>query len=649
MDSNETEKEGLLSNMPREDTPEPTSALVNSDLRLRGGRYRAFLEFLPDPVFVFNLDSTVYYLNPAFERVFGWPLEEWKGKTIPFIPEHLKEQTRNAIKRMFSEKVIHGFETQRLTRDGRIRDVLIDAAVYYDENDQPAGKVVTYRDVTRRKRMDRSSQAFFRIAKALYQYRGLDKRLEFITRELLELMAVEGALVILIDEEKKEFFFRAAAYNHSEVQKKYQETRYPLTQGVAGQVYRTGKPMIVPDYYNSPFCFESIDKQTGFKTRSMLQVPMRTEERMIGTLCVVNKREDQFDQTDVDLLGTIASIVALPIVNARINEALEHSYEEVKSLNRAKDRVIHHLSHELKTPVAVLDASINLLRKRLCDSENVSGERILNRAKRNLQRILEMQYQTEDILREKDFASYRLLTTMLDTCTDELEVLAADELGKEDITSRIRRRIEEIFGPKEAVPEEIRLGHFVEQKVHSLRPKFAHRRCRLVTQISSAPPIRIPGDVLEKIVDGLIRNAVENTPDGGRIVVAVSGGKDGSELTVSDFGVGLTREKRYLLFENYFTSYDTMQYSSGNPFDFDAGGKGFDLLRMKIFSERYQFAIKMKTRRCKVIPRDEDICPGDIEKCDHCRSDLDCIDTGGTMIRVSFSPAAKMDSGNNHR
>ena len=53
-------------------------------------RYRAFLKFLPDPVFVFNLDSTVVYLNPAFEKVFGWTLKELKGKHIPFVPDFLK-------------------------------------------------------------------------------------------------------------------------------------------------------------------------------------------------------------------------------------------------------------------------------------------------------------------------------------------------------------------------------------------------------------------------------------------------------------------------------------------------------------------------------------------------------------------------------
>ena len=639
------QQKGPSSEKQREKGIPSEPAAGDADLRGRGDRYRAFLEFLPDPVFVFNLDSTVSYLNPAFERVFGWTLKELQGKRIPFVPDHLRQQTREGIQRLFKEKVIHGFETQRLTRDGRILDVIVDGSVFYDENGQPAGQVVTFTDVTRQKRMDRSNQAMFRIAKALYQFRGLDERLDFITREVQDLMAVEGALVILIDEEKQEFFFRAAAYDDSEAEKKYRETRYPLDKGVAGQVFRTGKPMIVPDYYNSPFAFENVDKRTGSKTRNMLQVPMWTEHRMIGTLCMVNKREGQFDRTDVDLLSTIASIVALPIVNARINEELEQSYEEVKSLNRAKDRVIHHLSHELKTPVSVLDASISLLSKKLCDTEKGGAARILDRARRNLHRILEMQYEIEDILREKDYTSYRLLTTMLDACVDELEVLVADELGREDMMQRIRARIENLFGPKEAVSEEIRLDLFVEEKVRDLRSAFTHRRCNLITQISTVPPIRIPGDVLAKIIEGLIRNAVENTPDGSRIVVTVSDEKDCPALIVSDFGVGITAESQYLIFENYFTSYDTMQYTSREPFDFGAGGKGFDLLRMKIFSERYHFTIKMKSRRCRFIPRSEDRCPGDIELCEHCRSDLDCIGSGGTTVQVSFPTAERMDSG----
>ncbi|MGD2272531.1 MAG: PAS domain S-box protein [Desulfobacterales bacterium] len=607
-------------------------------------RYQAFLKFLPDPVFVFNLDGTVSYLNPAFEKVFGWTLEELEGKKIPFVPDSHKAKTREGVKRLFKDKVLHGFETKRLTKDGRLLDIVIDGALFYDENNQLAGQVVTLRDISREKRMARSNQALFRIAKALYQFRGLDARLDFITKEVQDLMTAGGALVILIDPDKPEFFFRAAAYEDSEAEKKYKEVRFPLDRGVAGQVYRTGKPMIVADYYKSPYSFLEVDAQTGSKTQNMIQVPMWTEDRMIGVLCAVNKKEGQFDQSDSELLSTIASIVALPIVNARINEELQNSYEEVKSLNRAKDRVIHHLSHELKTPVSVLSASLGLLAKKLSPAEDKGAAKILERSQRNLKRLLDMQYEIEDILRQRDYQAYYLLSSLLDACADELEALVATGLGEEEAIESIRRRVEELFGPREARSEIIRLDDFVRDSLANLRPRFAHRKCRLETLIQPAAPIAIPPEVLSKIVEGLIRNAVENTPDNSRIEVSVGDGAEGPEFKVQDFGVGITEEKRRLIFENYFSPSDTMQYSTRNPFDFNAGGRGFDLLRMKIFSERYNFKIQMISNRCKYLPSEEDICPGKVGDCEPCHAKKECLGSGGTTVIVQFFPADRTRS-----
>jgi PAS domain S-box-containing protein len=599
-------------------------------------RYRAFLKFLPDPVFVFNLDGTVNYLNPAFEKVFGWTLEELKGKQIPFVPHSHKEQTRQGVKRLFKDKTLQGFETKRLTKDGRLLDIVIDGAIFYGENNEPAGQVVTLRDLTREKRIARSNQALFRIAKALYQFRGLDARLDFITKEVQDLMAAGGALVILIDPDKKEFFFRAAAYDNSETEKKYKETRFPLDKGVAGQVYRTGKPMIVTDYYKSPYSFQEVDQQTGSKTQNMIQVPMWTEDHMIGVLCAVNKKQDQFEQSDIELLGTIASMVALPIENARINEELQISYEEVKSLNRAKDRVIHHLSHELKTPVSVLSASLGLLNKKLSASEDNGAAKILERSQRNLERILEMQYEIEDILRERDYKAYYMLSSLLDACSDELQALVSQELGEEQAVEKIRNRVEELFGPREAVPQKIQLDRFARESIENLRPRFAHRQCQLKTRIESTSAIMIPSEVLSKIMTGLIRNAVENTPDGSRIEVSVRNGVEGPEFEVKDFGIGITEEKRHLIFENYFAPSDTMQYSTRNPFDFKAGGRGFDLLRMKIFSERYNFKIRMMSNRCKYVPEEQDLCPGKVADCIIKPTEEDCPETGGTTVIVQF-------------
>jgi PAS domain S-box-containing protein len=602
-------------------------------------RYRAFLEFLPDPVFVFNIDNTVIYLNPAFEKVFGWSLAELKGKIIPFVPEKLKEGTRTGIQRLFKEKILHGFETKRLTKDGLLLDIIIDGAIFYDEDNQPAGQVITLRDVTREKRDARINQALFRIARALHLYRGLDERLKLVTKEVQDLMGVEGASVILLDEEKKEFYFHESIYDDDETGKKMKEIRFPADKGVAGHVYRTGEPLIVPDTAKDPHFFSQVDEMSHYQTHSMLDVPLQIQNRMIGVLCAVNKKEGAFDLPDVELLSAIANYVALPIENAAINEELKHSYQEVQSLNRAKDHVIHHLSHELKTPVSILAASLSLLRKKLSAIEDLNWDTILQRAQRNLDRLLEMQYQIEDILREKDYKTYYMLSSLLDACADELEVLVSEELEEKDIVRRLRQRIEELFGPHDSQPEVVSLDRYVAKKIKALEPRFAHRKCKVKTRISTVPAIWVPRDVLDKTVEGLVRNAIENTPDSGEITISVRNGEIGPELEIKDTGVGISEENQRLIFENYFTAHDTMQYSSRQPYDFDAGGKGFDLLRMRIFSERYHFRLNLVSQRCGLLSQDSEFCSGSIEDCVNSRQLQECRESGGTIVTVQFYPA----------
>ena len=600
-------------------------------------RYRAFLNFLPVPVFVFNMDSTVSYLNPAFEKVFGWTFAELEGKKIPFVPDDLRDQTKRDIRKFFREKKLSGHETQRFTRDGKLLDIILDGAIFFDEEGNPAGQVITLTDITREKRLDRSNQTLFRISKALHKLRTLDERLKFITGEIKQLVGAAGASVILLDEEKQEFFFRVTAYDDHATGKRMREIRFPASKGVAGEVYKTGNPLIVPDTSKSEFFFKTVDDESKYETENMLDVPLWEQDRMIGVLCAVNKKRGTFDQTDVELLSTIAGMVAMPIENARINDELKRSYEEVTSFNRAKERVIHHLSHELKTPVSVLAASLELIRKRSLRTEAGAGlSRILDRAQRNLGRILDMQYEIEDILKERNYIPHQVLSTLLDACEDELSVLLQGAIDEKDVLGSVRRKVDELFGPRESTPEKIVLGDFVSDSIKKMAPFFSHRSCRIVETIRSGSTIFISGDVLRKIVEGLVRNAIEYTPDGGRIDVIVRDSQNGVTLEVRDTGAGITADKQRLLFENYFTPPETLHYSSKKPFDFNAGGKGFDLLRMKIFSERYGFNLSLISQRCPLIPEEEDLCPGDVVKCGENDVGVACLDSGGTTVRVDF-------------
>ena len=620
-------------------------ALHNSELRYQKEhkinqraekRTRNLLDFVPYPMVVTKLDGKVTYVNPAFTEIFGWTLKELRGKHIPYVPPDLQEETKADIKKLIKDKVIARSETRRLTKDGRVLDVIIRGAIYKEYEDIIGGQLVMLRDITQEKRMARNNDALLRISTALPAYPNLEELLDYISREIKVLMNTEGALVIMLDEERDEFSYVGVAHDNTTAEKKIKKIRFPAKRSVAGRVIRTGEPVIIHDTSMDPDFYPFVDKQIGLTTKNMLEVPLRSSDRIIGVLCARNKKEGDFDQTDVELLTLIAGTVALFIENTRFSEEIKEAYREVTSLSRAKDKVINHLSHELKTPVSVLLASLNTLRKKMKDLPEETWKPAIERSQRNLKRILEIQYQVEDIMQGKEYKSYGLLSLLLDQCADELEALVADEVGEGDIVRRVKERIESLFGSRESMIDEVHLDGYVQERLQGLAPQFSHRQIDIRTHIDEVSLIFIPLDVLQKVVDGLIKNAIENTPDEGKIEIFIKRRGESSEFIVRDYGVGITENNKRRIFEGFFMTQDTMAYSSKRPFDFNAGGKGADLLRMKIFSERYVFIIDMTSSRCRFIPKDGDVCPGRISECGFCKKKEDCHLSGGTSFSIYF-------------
>jgi signal transduction histidine kinase len=299
----------------------------------------------------------------------------------------------------------------------------------------------------------------------------------------------------------------------------------------------------------------------------------------------------------------------------------------------------------LRTPVAILSGSLNILTRRLASLPQETWKPTLQRLQRNLDRVVDIQYQVQDIMENKQHKARGLLTSMIDQCGDELETLLAEECGEKDIIRKIRKRVEELFTVKETVPREIRLEEAVRERLEQLRPHFAHRELDIATYLEPAPPVFLPPEVLQKVIDGLVKNAIENTPDEGKIEIHVRKKNEGAELIVRDYGVGITEDAQRRIFEGFFTTQDTMAYSSRRPFDFNAGGKGADLLRMKIFSERYNFKMDMVSSRCRFLAEDTDVCPGRISRCPFCSTIENCHASGGTTFTIDFRPAPVAEQG----
>ncbi len=346
--------------------------------------------------------------------------------------------------------------------------------------------------------------------------------------------------------------------------------------------------------------------------------------------------EEPYSAEDRDLLETLVNNLIVALKNARSAAALKNAYEELSILNRAKDKLIHHLAHELQTPLAVLKSSLALLKRKLIPLPVKDWQRTIERADRHLQRLSELQVEVEDILKNPVTDSYRIISRLIDQCSDELEVLLAEQIGETDAIERIRQRIEEIYGPSEVVPEDIMLDEFVKAKVKQMQPAHSHRRLNLIIDTERAPFVRVPPEVLEKLVTGLFKNAIENTPDEGKVEVQVKNRDRAVVFTVRDFGVGLVEEHLKHIFEGFFPTQETNQYSSKKPYDFNAGGKGADLLRLKIFSERFNFKLEVSSSRCRYIPLETDLCPGKISQCRFCKTVDDCHFSGETQFAAVF-------------
>ena len=164
------------------------------------------------------------------------------------------------------------------------------------------------------------------------------------------------------------------------------------------------------------------------------------------------------------------------------------------------------------------------------------------------------------------------------------------------------------------------------------------RDLEITLRVDDDAQLLMDRSVLRKVFSGILKNAVENTPDEGLIEIRAGLSDTGLEIAFQDHGVGITRTNRDLIFGGFFHTQDTDMYSSiKRPYRFNAGGAGADLLRIKVFSERFGFSVRFVTKRCPYIPTDTDMCPGKISGCKFIQNREGCLTTGGSTFFVSFT------------
>ncbi|MCB0226990.1 MAG: GAF domain-containing protein, partial [Anaerolineae bacterium] len=161
----------------------------------------------------------------------------------------------------------------------------------------------------------------------------LDQVLTALLQEVRYLLNVTAGSVWLTDFDTEEVFCRQATNPQIE---SVRQRRLLPGQGIVGWVVQHGKSVIVSDTRTDRRHYKGVDEQIGIEMRSILSVPLRVKQRVIGVLQVVDTQPDRFTANDLALLEPLAVTAAIAVENARL---FEQAQQEIAERKRAEEEL----------------------------------------------------------------------------------------------------------------------------------------------------------------------------------------------------------------------------------------------------------------------------------------------------------------------
>lgn len=289
--------------------------------------------------------------------------------------------------------------------------------------------------------------------------------------------------------------------------------RVPFGEGVTGHVAATQRPLVIPDVKADPrFLWVRGLDQRRF-VASMLSVPLTWHDQTVGVLNVQTERPRDFGPSDVAQLSAVADLLAGIVEKGRQQSEAEARVEALKAIDEARSELIALVTHELRTPLAVVRAYADLL----AEEPDLEGR------------------QSRDIERRRTRATWHR------AALEQIE--------------RLDRLVDSILASVRVVPEDaatvtpVDVEALVEEVVQSLRPLLGHHH----VAVQGPPRLHAIADPprLRQIVEHLVENAVKYAPAETTITVDWALVEGVVHLGVSDEGPGIPDEWRERVFEPY--------------------------------------------------------------------------------------------------
>ena len=348
------------------------------------------------------------------------------------------------------------------------------------------------------------------IARLATTARTWDELLETVVDRTRDVLHADVASLYLLD---RDGAYLTLAVTNGLDRFQIGRARVPFGEGVTGRVAADRRPLVIPDVKADPrFLWVRGIDQRRF-VASMLSVPLTWHDQIVGVLNVQTERPRDFSDGDVAQLGAVADLLAGIIEKGRQQSEAEARVEALKAIDEARSELIALVTHELRTPLAVVRAYADLL----AEEPPLRGR------------------ESRDLARRETRAAWHRATL------EQIE--------------RLDRLVDSILASVRVVPEgpasvtPVDLGAIVAEVVASLQPILDRHRVDIV------PSVRLHGLAdpprLRQILEHLVENAVKYAPPDTAISIEWALHEGVVQLGVSDEGPGIPDEWRERIFEPY--------------------------------------------------------------------------------------------------
>ncbi len=312
---------------------------MEEELRGSEARYRSLYESIRDAILVTDVHRNIVSCNPSFTELFGYTLEEIKGKQTRYIYEQEEEfeQLGEALEAHKGEPNFF-FTIHYRKKSGQV--FLGETNVFYrkDSEGNVVGFIGLIRDVTARRQAEEVLQRRVRqlallnkVGEQMGAMLALNSVLDKAARLVQQTFKYCHVGIFILNREQGEFMMRAKAGDFAELFPVGH--RLELGQGMVGWVGRYGKKLLANDVKTEPHYVNLYPDIVP--TRAELSVPIWGEDEIIGVLDVQSSECGAFDENDVMVMEILAGQLGVAVQNAWLYEAAQAEIAERKRAEQA--------------------------------------------------------------------------------------------------------------------------------------------------------------------------------------------------------------------------------------------------------------------------------------------------------------------------